>query len=78
MIFTALGLLVVAAGLLLAGIAKSSVALLMTSLLLTVGSGVVLASSSFSRSTMPRVPSRRSTSLTASPSATSSSCCSPS
>jgi hypothetical protein len=43
MIFTALGLLVVAAGLLIAGIAKSSVALLMTSLLLTLASGVVLA-----------------------------------
>ena len=43
MIFTALGLLVVAAGLLVAGIAKSSVALLMTSLLLTIASGVVLA-----------------------------------
>ena len=43
MIFTALGLLVVAAGLLIAGIAKSSVALLMASLLLTLGSGVVLA-----------------------------------
>jgi hypothetical protein len=43
MIFTALGLLVVAAGLLLAGIAKSSVALLMASLLLTLGAGVVLA-----------------------------------
>jgi hypothetical protein len=43
MIFTALGLLLVAAGLLVAGIAKSSVALLMTSLLLTIASGVVLA-----------------------------------
>lgn len=43
MIFTALGLLVVAAGLLLAGIAKSSVALLMASLLLTIASAVVLA-----------------------------------
>src|SRR5688572_21087859 len=43
MIFTSLGLLVVAAGLLIAGIAKSSVALLMTSLLLTLGAGVVLA-----------------------------------
>jgi hypothetical protein len=43
MIFTALGLLVVAAGLLIAGIAKSSVALLMASLLLTIGSAVVLA-----------------------------------
>lgn len=43
MIFTALGLLVVAAGLLIAGIAKSSVALLMTSLLLTLGAAVVLA-----------------------------------
>jgi hypothetical protein len=43
MIFTALGLLVVALGLLVAGIAKSSVALLMTSLLVTIASGVVLA-----------------------------------
>ena len=43
MIFTALGLLLVAAGLLVAGIAKSSVALLMTSLLVTIGAGVVLA-----------------------------------
>lgn len=43
MIFTALGLLLVAAGLLVAGIAKSSVALLMTSLLVTIASGVVLA-----------------------------------
>jgi hypothetical protein len=43
MIFTALGLLLVAAGLLLAGIAKSSVALLTASLLLTIGAGVVLA-----------------------------------
>src|SRR3954463_12760722 len=43
MIFTALGLLVVAGGLLVAGIAKSSVALLMTSLVLTVASGAVLA-----------------------------------
>jgi hypothetical protein len=42
MIFTSLGLLLVAAGMLIAGIAKSSVALLMTSLLLTIGSGVVL------------------------------------
>lgn len=42
MIFTSLGLLLVAAGLLIAGIAKSSVALLMTSLLLTLASGVVL------------------------------------
>lgn len=43
MIFTNLGLLVVAAGLLLAGIAKSSVTLLMASLFLTVVAGVVLA-----------------------------------
>jgi hypothetical protein len=43
MIFTALGLLVVAAGLLIAGIAKSSVALLMASLLLTLGAAIVLA-----------------------------------
>lgn len=42
MIFTSLGLLLVAAGMLIAGIAKSSVALLMTSLLLTIASGVVL------------------------------------
>jgi hypothetical protein len=43
MIFTSLGLLLVAAGMLLAGIAKSSVALLMTSLALTIGAGIVLA-----------------------------------
>ena len=43
MIFTALGLLLVAAGLLVAGIAKSSVALLMTSLVITLASGAVLA-----------------------------------
>ncbi|MEY2476000.1 MAG: hypothetical protein QOG87_1315 [Actinomycetota bacterium] len=42
MIFTSLGLLLVALGFLLAGIAKSSVALLMVSLFLTVGAGLVL------------------------------------
>ena len=42
MIFTSLGLLLVAAAFLIAGIAKSSVALLMVSLLLTVAAGVVL------------------------------------
>jgi hypothetical protein len=43
MIFTSLGLLAVALGLLIAGIAKSSVALLMTSLVCTVAAGIVLA-----------------------------------
>ena len=42
MIFTSLGLLLVALGFLIAGIAKSSVALLMVSLFLTLGAGVVL------------------------------------
>ena len=42
MIFTSLGLILVAIGFLIAGIAKSSVALLMVSLMLTVASGVVL------------------------------------
>lgn len=42
MIFTSLGLILVAAGFLIAGIAKSSVALLMVSLVLTCVSGVVL------------------------------------
>jgi hypothetical protein len=41
-IFTALGLLLVALGFLLAGIAKSSVALLMVSLFVTIGAGLVL------------------------------------
>jgi hypothetical protein len=41
-IFTSLGLLLVALAFLIAGIAKSSVALLMVSLFLTVGAGVVL------------------------------------
>jgi len=43
MIFTSLGLLLVSLGLLVAGIAKSSVALLMASLVCTVVAGVVLA-----------------------------------
>jgi hypothetical protein len=43
MIFTALGMLVVAAGMLIAGIAKSSVALLMVSVVLTLVAGAVLA-----------------------------------
>ena len=43
MIFTSLGLLLVSLGLLIAGIAKSSVALLMASLACTVVAGVVLA-----------------------------------
>ena len=42
MIFTSLGLLLVALGFLIAGIAKSSVALLMVSLFLTIGAGLVL------------------------------------
>lgn len=42
MIFTSLGLLIVALGFLLGGIAKSSVALLMVSLFLTVGAGIIL------------------------------------
>ena len=42
MIFTSLGLIVVAVAFLIAGIAKSSVALLMVSLMLTIASGVVL------------------------------------
>ena len=42
MIFTSLGLLVVAAGFLIAGITKSSVALLTMSLVITVAAGVVL------------------------------------
>lgn len=42
MIFTSLGLLLVALGFLIGGIAKSSVALLMVSLFLTLGAGVVL------------------------------------
>jgi hypothetical protein len=42
MIFTSLGLLLVALGFLLAGIAKSSVALLMVSLFVTVGAGITL------------------------------------
>jgi hypothetical protein len=41
-IFTSLGLLLVALGFLIAGIAKSSVALLMVALFVTVGAGVVL------------------------------------
>jgi hypothetical protein len=41
-IFTSLGLLLVALGFLIAGIAKSSVALLMVSLCVTVASGIVL------------------------------------
>jgi hypothetical protein len=41
-IFTSLGLLLVALGFLIAGIAKSSVALLMVSLFLTIGAGLVL------------------------------------
>jgi hypothetical protein len=41
-IFTSLGLLLVALGFLLAGILKSSVALLMVSLFLTIGAGLVL------------------------------------
>jgi hypothetical protein len=41
-IFTSLGLLLVALGFLLAGIAKSSVALLMVSLFVTLGAGLVL------------------------------------
>jgi hypothetical protein len=41
-IFTSLGLLLVALGFLLAGIAKSSVALLMVSLFVTLGAGIVL------------------------------------
>ena len=43
MIFTSLGLLLVSLGLLIAGIAKSSVALLMASLACTVVAGIVLA-----------------------------------
>lgn len=42
MIFTSLGLLLVALGFLIGGIAKSSVAMLMVSLFLTIGAGVVL------------------------------------
>ena len=42
MIFTSLGLLLVALGFLIAGIAKSSVALLMVALFVTIGAGVVL------------------------------------
>ena len=42
MIFTSLGLLLVALGFLIAGIAKSSVALLMVSLFVTIGAGVTL------------------------------------
>ena len=42
MIFTSLGLLVVAAGFLIAGITKSSVALLTMSLVITIAAGVVL------------------------------------
>ena len=42
MIFTSLGLILVALAFLIAGIAKSSVALLMVSLMLTLASGVVL------------------------------------
>jgi hypothetical protein len=42
MIFTSLGLLLVALGFLIAGIAKSSVALLMVSLFVTLGAGIVL------------------------------------
>ena len=42
MIFTSLGLLLVALGFLIGGIAKSSVAMLMVSLFLTLGAGVVL------------------------------------
>lgn len=42
MIFTSLGLILVALGFLIAGIAKSSVALLMVSLMLTLASGIVL------------------------------------
>jgi hypothetical protein len=41
-IFTSLGLLLVALGFLIAGIAKSSVALLMVALFVTIGAGVVL------------------------------------
>ena len=42
MIFTSLGLLLVALGFLIGGIAKSSVAMLMVSLFLTIGAGIVL------------------------------------
>ena len=42
MIFTSLGLLLVALGFLIGGIAKSSVAMLMVSLFLTLGAGIVL------------------------------------
>ena len=42
MIFTSLGLLLVALGFLIGGIAKSSVAMLMVALFLTLGAGVVL------------------------------------
>jgi hypothetical protein len=41
-IFTSLGMLLVALGFLIGGIAKSSVALLMVSLFLTIGAGLVL------------------------------------
>jgi hypothetical protein len=41
-IFTSLGLLLVALGFLIGGIAKSSVALLMVSLFVTIGAGIVL------------------------------------
>jgi hypothetical protein len=41
-IFTSLGLLLVALGFLIAGIAKSSVALLMVALFVTIGAGLVL------------------------------------
>ena len=42
MIFTSLGMLLVALGFLIAGIAKSSVALLMVSLMVTLAAGIVL------------------------------------
>ena len=42
MIFTSLGMLLVALGFLIGGIAKSSVAMLMVSLFVTLGAGVVL------------------------------------